>query len=151
MITSRRSRFGGYTFDEKIEDLVDDLQLDEKDPGMMIDIARNEFGLEGDDLARGVRAILLALMKAGARPGVHSRGTPEKYILLPGYGETPEGITDTLMRHYQENGYPGRYKGECTLILQEWFKDRRTAEDIAREEDWFREQQALADLYRKKD
>ena len=151
MITSRRSKFGGHTFDEEIEGRVDDLQLDEKDPGMMVEIAREDFGLEGDDLARGVRAILLALMKAGARPGVYSRGTPEKYILLPGYGETPEEITDTLMRHYQENGYPGRYKGECTLILEEWFKRRRTAEDIVREEKWFREERALAELYRKKD
>jgi hypothetical protein len=51
MIAARRSKFGGHTFDEKIEGLPEDLPPDEKEPGMMVDITQDEFGAEGDDLA----------------------------------------------------------------------------------------------------
>ncbi len=69
MIMSKRPRFG-KTFEEEIEWLVDDLQEDEKDLEIIIEIVRDGFGFAGDELAEGVRSILLALTCAGARPAM---------------------------------------------------------------------------------
>ncbi len=132
MILSKRSKFG-YTLEQVIEQVVGDLHDDEKDVGLMVDIVRNSFGLHGIELTEGVRAILLALTRAGARPGVYGRGIPQRYIPLPGYGETPEQITDTIMRQLQESNFPGRYEAGCMLVLPEWFDIRWTPEQIALE------------------
>ncbi len=145
---SRRSRFG-ETFENAIQWFVVDLQDDEKDPGLIVETVRHEFGFEGDEFEQGLRAILLALTQAGARPAQYSRGTPEVYIPLPCYGETPEEITYTLMRHLRESGYPERHMAGCILVLPEWFNNRRTAEDIAREEEEGRETRARHELIQK--
>lgn len=91
----------GYSIQESIDGLVNELEIDAVGMWQIVPKGRVEFGLEGRNLADFVRRHVSALVDAGALPQkVEVRGGQKQWIPDPSYGTDREAIVERVMSEW---------------------------------------------------
>jgi len=102
-MSQKRDRYFGQTVEECIAEWVEELARDATSLWHIVTAGRDGFGFEGAELIAFVRAGLLALFAAGAKP---VRGSSGDYLWdrVTKYGDDPQQMTDAIIDEWQKSG-----------------------------------------------
>jgi hypothetical protein len=117
-ITHRRY---GNTLAEWIRQIPAELPADAVGLWQIIPEAREDFGLEGEDLTRCVKQALLALVAAGAKPVRSGKSTGHHWIEQTHYGSDAEEVVGNIIAEWRGWGMGDPTVGGLWFALPELF------------------------------
>lgn len=108
-------RFFGYTIDESIERVPNELEIDAVGLWQIIPSGKYNFGLSGDVLEDFTRRHIIELIRRGAFPVRGSAEEGRYWEPQLQYGETPQEIAENVLKEWEASG------GEDPDVSGLWF------------------------------
>ncbi len=103
-MTNSVHRFFGYSVDESVSRVPNELEYDAVGLWQIIPVGREDFGLSGLELDEFARKHILALIERGAIPVRASVASDRSWDPQLQYGKTPQEIANSILAEWKCSG-----------------------------------------------